>query len=268
MMNRAITDDEFRQFQELIHNIAGISMSPAKKPLVSGRLAKRLAHHGVGSYGEYFKILRREGHLGELQIAVDLLTTNETYFFREPKHFDFLRDQVFPQHRSGRPYRAWSAACSFGQEAYTLAMVMADTLGEMPWEILGSDLSTRVLERARTGHYALEQADKVPRPYLLKYCRKGVGSQDGTFIVDRALRNRMRFDQINLNQALPNVGEFDLILLRNVMIYFNVETKKQVVARLLPHLRPGGYFIISHSESLNGVTDGLRMVSPSIYRKP
>lgn len=268
MMQRTLSDDEFAQFQKLIFDIAGISLSPTKKPLVSGRLAKRLAHHGAASYGDYFRILQRDGHLGELQIAVDLLTTNETYFFREPRHFEFLRSDVLPQHRAGRPYRAWSAACSSGQEPYTLAMILADTLGDMPWEILASDLSTQVLERARTGHYALEQAEKVPRPYLVRYCQKGVGSQDGTFIVDRALRNRIKFDQINLNQTLPAVGEFDLIMLRNVMIYFNVETKKQVVKRLLPQLRSGGYFMVGHSESLNGITEALKIVAPSIYRKP
>ncbi len=268
MLNRAISDQEFRQFQKLIHAIAGISMSPAKKPLVCGRLAKRLAHHGVSSYGEYFDILRREGDKGELQIAVDLLTTNETYFFREPKHFDFLRDEVLPHHRPGRPFRVWSAACSSGQEPYTLAMVLADGLGDAPWEILASDISTRVLERARSGQYALEQAEKVPRHFLTRYCLKGVGPQAGTFIVDRALRSRVRFSQINLNQTLPDVGEFDVIFLRNVMIYFDAETKRQVVGRLVAQLRRGGHLIIGHSESLNGVTDALTVTRPSIYRRP
>lgn len=264
----SINDSEFKQFQGLIYDVAGISMSAAKKPLVGGRLAKRLAHHGVNSYGEYFHILQRDGHLGELQIAVDLLTTNETYFFREPKHFDFLRTDVLPKVHPGRAFRAWSAACSYGQEPYTLAMVLAEGLGDTPWEILASDISARVLERARTGHYAMEQADKVPRPYLTRYCRKGVGSQDGTFIVDRTLRSRIQFSQINLNQALPEMSEFDLILLRNVMIYFNTETKRQVVRRLCSQLRPGGYLLVGHSESLNGVNDELTLIRPSIYRKP
>jgi chemotaxis protein methyltransferase CheR len=206
-MNQAtLSDREFTQFQELIFQQAGISMAPAKKPLVSGRLAKRLKQHGLDSFGDYFKLLMNAAHRAELQIAVDLLTTNETYFFREAKHFEFLRDEVLARHRAGRPFRVWSAACSSGQEPYTLAMVLADTLGEMPWEIVASDISTRVLERARTGQYALEQAEKVPRHFLSRYCLKGVGSQEGTFIVDRALRNRIKFSQINLNQTLPEVG--------------------------------------------------------------
>jgi len=268
MHARNLNDQEFAQFQKLIYDIAGISMSPAKKPLVSGRLAKRLAHHGVQNYGDYFRILQKDGQHGELQIAVDLLTTNETYFFREPKHFDFLRDQLLPQYRPGRPFRVWSAACSSGQEPYTLAMVLADSLGEAPWEIFASDISTRVLDRARTGQYALEQAEKIPKQYLNRYCLKGVGAQDGTFIVNRALRSRIRFGQVNLNQSLPNVGEFDLIFLRNVMIYFNGDTKRQVVDRLCGTLRSNGHLIIGHSESLNGIVHDLPLVQPSIYRKP
>jgi chemotaxis protein methyltransferase CheR len=267
MRAAGISDQEFAQFQRLIYDIAGISMSPAKKPLVGGRLANRLAHHGLGSYGEYFRILQHEGAAGELQIAVDLLTTNETYFFREPKHFDFLRDEVLVHQRPGRPFRAWSAACSSGQEPYTLAMVLADGLGDAPWEIFASDISTRVLQRARSGQYALEQAEKVPRHYLTRYCLKGVGAQSGTFIVERALRSRVKFSQINLNQPLPEVGEFDVIFLRNVMIYFDTETKRQVVQRLAAQLRPGGFLVIGHSESLNGVTGELVVTRPSIYRK-
>jgi chemotaxis protein methyltransferase CheR len=268
MRTVTITDQEFAQFQKLIHGIAGISMTTAKKPLVSGRLAKRLAHHGVGSYADYFRILQDDGSRGELQIAVDLLTTNETFFFREPKHFDFLRDKVLPHHRPGRPFRVWSAACSSGEEPYTLAMVLADGLGGASWEIVGSDISTRVLEKARGGHYSLERTKGISQQHLSRYCLKGVGSQEGTFLIDRHLRQQVQFRQVNLNEPLPQLGEFDVVFLRNVMIYFNMETKVQVVRRILPLLRPGGYFIVSHSESLNGVTDELKIVTPSIYRKP
>ena len=268
MSHAAITEQEFTQFQKLIYDIAGINLSAAKKPLVSGRLAKRLAHHGAGSYGDYFRILQKDAGHGELQIAVDLLTTNETYFFRESKHFDFLRDKILPGHRAGRPFRVWSAACSSGQEPYTIAMVLADVLGEIPWEVMASDLSTRVLERARTGHYALEQAKHVPKHYLGRYCMKGVGAQEGTFLVDRAIRSRIKFDQINLNRSLPQVGEFDVIFLRNVMIYFDTETKQRVVQRLAGQLKSGGYLLIGHSESLNGISEGLTVVMPAIYRKP
>ena len=263
-----ITDNEFKKFQGMIYDIAGISMSPAKKSLVSGRLAKRIKLHELDSYEAYFNFLMSKDAAEERQMAVDLLTTNETYFFREPKHFDFMRDKVLPAHRAGRPFRLWSAASSSGEEPYSLAMLMSDVLGESPWEIVASDLSTRVLERARSGIYQMERTEDIPEHYLKRFCLKGIGSQDGRFMVGRALRNRVQFRQVNLNESLPKMGEFDVIFLRNVMIYFDMETKRQVVARMIPLLAPGGYLIVGHSESLNGVTDALKVVNPSIYRKP
>jgi chemotaxis protein methyltransferase CheR len=146
-------------------------------------------------------------------------------------------------------------------------MVLADVLGEAAWEVLGTDISTRVLERARTGHYPMERASQMPPAYLKKFCLKGQGSEAGTMLIERSLRQRVQFQHLNLNQPLPKVGSFDVIFLRNVMIYFNLETKRQVVARLLAQLRPGGYFLIGHSETLNDINDTLVAVAPSIYRK-
>jgi chemotaxis protein methyltransferase CheR len=231
-------------------------------------LGKRLKHWQCRSFGEYFKQLHGHDGQGELQIAVDLLTTNETYFFREPKHFDFLKDRIVPAHRRGATFRAWSAACSSGEEPYSIAMTLATTLGGSAWEVVASDLSTRVLERARSGHYALERTQHIPPEYLSGYCLKGTGEKAGTFLVERRLRERIRFMQVNLNEPLPKIGEFDVIFLRNVMIYFELETKRQVVKRLLQALRPGGYFLIGHSETLNGVTNELKSITPSIYQKP
>lgn len=263
-----INDKEFSQFQNLIYKIAGISLSPAKKPLVSGRLAKRLREHRLETYGDYFSLLSSGDHPDEIQTAVDLLTTNETYFFRESKHFDFLRQNILAHHKHGSPFRVWSAASSSGQEAYTIAMVLADCLGEQPWEVVASDISTRVLERARTGHYPLEQARHIPKSYLNKYCLKGIGSKEGTFLVDRSLRSRVNFMQVNLNSTLPKLGEFDLVFLRNVMIYFDEETKRQVVRRIMGQLKSGGHLFIGHSESLNGIVDEMKPLMPSVYRKP
>lgn len=267
-MQAVLNEQEFSQFQTMLYDIAGISLSPAKKALVSGRLARRLQHYGLNSYGDYFQLLGRAETKPELQIAIDLLTTNETYFFREAKHFDLLRDTILPQISGQRPVRIWSGACSSGEEVYTIAMVMAEVLGDRAWEIVGSDISTRMLERARAGHYPLERTEDIPAHYLSRYCLKGVGSQAGTFLVERALRQRVQIMQINLNTTLPRLGEFDVIFLRNVMIYFDQKTKQQVVQRMLPLLRSGGYFLVSHSESLNGITNALHLVSPSVYRKP
>jgi chemotaxis protein methyltransferase CheR len=264
----ALKDSEFKQFQDWLYRAAGINLSPAKKALVAGRLSKRLKHHQLNSYGDYFQLIMGHAANGELQIALDLLTTNETYFFREPKHFDFLRHQVLPKAAPGKMFRLWSAASSSGEEPYSLAMTLTDGLGSTPWEIIGSDISSQVLAKARTGHYPIERASNIAQPLLARHCLKGTGSQEGTFLIDRSLRNRVHFMPINLNETLPNIGEFEVIFLRNVMIYFDQETKRKVVARMLPRLKPGGYFIVSHSESLNGITDALKLISPSIYRKP
>lgn len=268
MQPAELSDQEFRQFQTMIYDIAGISMAPGKKPLVSGRLAKRVKYYGLDSFGEYFRVLMHPEHRDELQTAIDLLTTNETYFFREPKHFDFLRQQIPRLRRPGRPFRVWSGASSSGEEPYTIAMVLADALGDDAWEVIGSDISTRVLEKARTGHYPMTRIEGIPHHYLTRFCLKGVREQEGTFLIERSLRRRVSFLQVNLNEPLPALGEFDVIFLRNVMIYFDIETKRRVVERMLPMLRPGGYFLVSHSESLNGITSALDMVTPSIYCKP
>lgn len=264
----ALSDREFGQFRQLIHEIAGIHLSEAKKPLVAGRLNKRLRSFGMACYGDYFKLVAKDA--GELQTCVDLLTTNETYFFREPKHFDFLRELLQKPGAipSGRPLRIWSGACSSGEEPYTLALLLAERLGERPWEILASDISQRILAQARSGVYALEDSQNIPRHLLVKYCLRGVDDNQGRMMIAPSLRQRIRFEQINLNSALPDLGLFDVIFLRNVMIYFDADTKRQVVSRLVKHLRPGGHFFISHSESLNGVNDTLKVVKPSIYRKP
>lgn len=147
-------------------------------------------------------------------------------------------------------------------------MLLENELGEAPWEIVASDISTRVLEKAQRGHYPMERARNISDAYLRAYCLKGIGSQSGTLLVDPQLRRRVSFRQINLNTALPALGDFDVVFLRNVMIYFNQDTKREVVERITQTLKPNGYLIIGHSESLNGVTDVLTVVSPSIYRKP
>jgi chemotaxis protein methyltransferase CheR len=265
----AISEREFAQFQRFILDIAGITMSDAKKALVSGRLGKRLHHFGLDSYGAYFELLAGGRHPDETQVAVDLLTTNETYFFRESRHFELLREAARAHMASGSgPFRVWSAASSSGEEPYSIAMVLADVLGNAPWEVMASDISTRVLQRARIGHYPMERAVHVPEDYLKRFCLKGIREQQGTLLVDRALRQRVQFRHVNLNTQLPSdLGMYDVIFLRNVMIYFNADTKRQVVGRVTSRLKPGGQFFIGHSESLHEISDAVRPVMPSVYQK-
>ncbi len=265
----AITDQEFTLFQRLIYKIAGIDLADSKKVLLVGRLQRRLREHQLTSFSDYYRLVASGQHPHELQTMVDLLTTNETYFFREPRHFDYLRDEILPKRPRGERFRVWSAASSSGEEAYTLAMVLAEAIMGGHWDVFGSDISTQVLEKARNGHYSLERTQGIPPALMRKYCLKGVRSNEGTFMVAPALRERVTFGQINLTRPIGReVGMFNVIFLRNVMIYFDNETKRKVVENLLPHLVTGGHFIVGHSESLNAISDKLVMVQPTIYRKP
>jgi chemotaxis protein methyltransferase CheR len=264
-----ITEREFSLFQRFIFDAAGIFLAPGKKALVSGRLAKRLAHFKLASYGDYFKLVGSGMAPGEAQVVIDLLTTNETYFFREPKHFDLLRTLAQETIAPARPFRVWSAACASGEEAYSIAMVLDDVRGAHGWEVVGTDISARVLVAARSGHYLRERTAHVPPAYLQRYCLRGVDEQEGTVLVERSLRQRVQFHQVNLNgPLLPDFGLFDVIFLRNVLIYFDLPTKARVVARLAAALRPGAYLLTGHAESLHGMHGVLRAQAPSVYRKP
>ncbi|MBY0341331.1 MAG: protein-glutamate O-methyltransferase CheR [Rhodocyclaceae bacterium] len=262
-----ISNAEYAQFQQLIHKIAGISMSDSKRTLLVGRLGRRLRHHKMSSYSDYYKLVTSPAGKQELQQMVDLLTTNETYFFREPRHFEFLTNTILAQHPAGQPFNVWSGASSTGEEIYTLCMVLADKLGPRGnWSVLGSDLSTQVLAVAEKGEYMLERTRGLPQNYLNKYCQLGSGDKQGTFAINADLRSHTKFRQINLNQPIPDIGKFHVIFLRNVMIYFDNPTKRQVVSKLVSKLHPDGYLIIGHSESLNGLTEQLTVVQPTIYR--
>jgi len=242
-------------------------LAPEKQVMVGSRLAKRVMYYGLTTYDQYFNLSNSPEYPNEFQMMVNLLTTNETYFFREPKHFDFLRDEILKPWR-GDNFRIWSAASSTGEEAHSLAMTLAETLGTRKWEIFGSDLSTRVLETASLGIYPMNRLELMDDKLLKKYCLQGVRSQQGFFRVDEKLRSRLSFNQVNLMKPLPpSIGKFDVIFLRNVLIYFDNETKKAVVERLANALKPDGHFIISHSETISRLTDHLVPVKSSIFIK-
>jgi chemotaxis protein methyltransferase CheR len=203
--------------------------------------------------------------VAELQMAIDLITTNETSFFREPHHFDFLQERL----RQLRPlpvsFRVWSAACSSGEEAYSIAMVLATVLASGTWEVVGSDISTRALERARRGEYSMGRSTTIPKVHFHAYCLKGSGPDEGTFLITKELRDKVQFLRVNLCEPLPDLGRFDLVFLRNILIHFEPPRKKAVVEALLERLKPGGLLIVDHTESLHGLTDRFVRVHPSIY---
>ena len=263
-----LSDREFGLFQRLIYKLAGISMAESKKVLMVGRLSRRLRHYGLSRFGDYYRLLASGQHPDEVQLMVDLLTTNETYFFREPQHFDFL-EQVAASSPS-KPFRVWSAACSSGEEPYTIAMVLAETLGMGgAWEIVASDISQTVLDKAQRGLYPLERAKGVPIELLRKYCLKGVGPQEGSLLIGKPLRERVSFLQFNLiSPGDQKIGLFDIIFLRNVMIYFDNDTKAKVVDNIIPHLKRDGHFVIGHSETLNRISEAVVAIRPTIYRLP
>lgn len=164
-------------------------------------------------------------------------------------------------------FRVWSAACSSGEEAYSAAMVLADRLDKVPWEVIGTDLSTRVLKRARKGHYKMERIEGIPKDYLRRFCLKGTGQFEDTLLIDSLIRTRVCFSYANLNRTLPQLGDFDVIFLRNVLIYFNQATKREIVRRVLELFKPDGYLLTGHSDTLKGVQYELEMRAPAIYQK-
>ena len=268
MHSTGLTDQEFKLFQTLIYSLAGISMADSKKQLVAGRLSRRLRHYGLDTFDAYYRLVTRPDQAVERQLMVDLLTTNETYFFREAAHFGVLAELAAS--RRGRSFRVWSGASSTGEEPYTIAMVLAETLGMSGnWKVMASDISLTVLERARAGVYPLDRGRGIPPALLKKYCTQSGQGLDASLEVVPQLRTRVEFRQINLiAPGHAAMGKFDMIFLRNVMIYFDQDTKRKVIGNLLPHLADDGIFIVGHSETLSGITTELTSLRPTLYTRP
>ncbi|MCE3252188.1 MAG: protein-glutamate O-methyltransferase CheR [Cellvibrio sp.] len=257
----------FHKIRDHVYRTAGIVIGADKTAMVTGRLWRRLELLGHRDYETYFAYVCSSAGAQERNTMVDLLTTNETYFFREPAHFHFLRDDIIPQQGANK-MRVWCAASSTGEEPHSIAMVLAETLGKCDWDILATDISSKVLEHARTGVYRAERINHIPADYLKKYCRRGIGDYEGMLAVVPSLRSRISFEQHNLLHARENNAQFDVIFLRNVLIYFDNETKQKVIDNMLQSLRPGGWLILGHCESLQGLDVGVKTIKPSIYRKP
>jgi len=266
--------EEFRAFQDLIHRESGIFLADHKQALLGGRLHSRLRALGLTSYGDYFKAVQKDE--AERIEMLDRISTNETHFFREPHQFEFLKTQVLPRWvedaragRRSRSIRVWSAACSTGEEPYSIAMLLLDQLpASEGWsiEILATDLSTRVLQRAKDAVWRIEKAEEIPTPYLRAFMLEGTGPEKGKMKAGPEIRSLITFSRMNLNsRPYPVPGGFDVIFCRNVLIYFNAATKVNVVEELLAHLAPTGLLLLGHAESLHGLTERARSVGPTIY---
>ena len=267
----AVSDAEFELFQRLILAEAGIWLAPMKKALLVGRLARRLRELGLASYRAYHERVREDP--AEKIRMLDAICTNETHFFREPRHFEFLSTRVFPALREqaeagrrARRIRVWSAACSSGEEPYSIAMALLDAFPS-GWdlEILATDLSTRILERARAAVWPIAKSSEISRPFLDAFMLRGVASQAGLMKAGPEIRALVRFDRVNLNGESWPEGRFDLVFCRNVLIYFERRAKERVVERLLDRLEPGGHLFLGHAESLGGLTTRARPAMPTVY---
>jgi chemotaxis protein methyltransferase CheR len=258
-----LNDKEFELFQKFIFKQIGISLPNSKKFLVKNRLFKRLLEYNLNSYSDYYRLIQINEK--EQTVMLNLITTNETYFFREAKHFEFLQNEIIPKYKN-KKLRIWSAASSVGAEAYTIAMILNESLKS--FEILGSDINSEVIKKANVGLYPLKWMDKIPSKLRQKYCLKGKGKHEGWFLIDRVLLQNMQFNIRNLMHPQNDIGQFDVIFLRNVLIYFDKETKIKIINNILNNLKPGGYFFISFTEHIHDLNiKNLEQVESSIFKK-
>jgi chemotaxis protein methyltransferase CheR len=267
-----LTDKEFAALRELIYAHTGIALAPYKRYLVQARLGRRLRALGLSSFAEYHERLV-SGDGAELTQFINAMTTNKTDFFREAHHFEYLRNTWLPARRAAgaRKLRIWSAACSTGEEPYTIAVTVLDALdGAAGWDvkILASDIDTDVLGRAEAGTYSLDQVAPVPAPLLARYFQRGRGQHEGSVRVSPALRSLVTFRRINfLDDPWPIRATFDAIFCRNVLIYFDRPTQQRLLTRLLGYLAADGVIFLGHSESAFGLVAGLSPVGATVYRR-
>ncbi len=268
----------FAKFQALIYQEAGIWLSTHKQALLTGRLARRLRFLGVSSMQEYYQLVTQTDQLHERAVMIDCITTNETHFFREVRHFDFLSQHVFPSwHQEATAgqrtthIRVWSAGCSSGEEPYSLAMLLLKHFPiEKGWnlEVLATDISTRILEKAREAVYPIEKMKDIPQEYLRAYMLKGRGEHKGIMKVSPELHRVVRFARVNLHADFyPIQGFFDLVFCRNVLIYFDQKSKEKVINGIVRHLSPSGLLFVGHSEHLAGISPSLRTVAPTVHAR-
>lgn len=271
-----LSTEAYRTLAALVYQHSRIQLGPDKQPMLANRLRKRLRALELGCFDEYCALLRSERGPEEVEHLVDLISTNHTKFFREPEHFTYLTNRVLPEvaprlAADGATLRVWSAAASSGEEPYTLAIVLAEFCRLHPtldWQVEATDISHRMLDFARAGIYALDRVPPAFPEILKRYFQKGVGERAGTCRVKPDLRERVRFQRVNLFQAeYPVPRDQHVIFCRNVMIYFDPASRATLVQKLARHLAPGGLLVVGHSESLMGIRHDLEPVRQSVFRK-
>ena len=263
-----LTNAQFVEIGRLVYHVAGICLPPGKEGLVRSRLSHRLRALGLPGFDAYLALLQRDTSGAELVHMVDAICTNKTSFFRENAHFELLQHTILPRLSSRRrSIRIWSAGCSSGQEPYTIAMVIRELLGDdHDARILATDLSTKVLRRAREAVYPHDELRDVP-PVLAQRHFTIADAKARTYRVEDATRSLVRIARLNLMSEWPMHGPFDVIFCRNVMIYFDRATQERLVRRFAALLAPGGWLLVGHSESLTALQHGLRYVQPAVYQR-
>ncbi len=266
-----VTNQQFEKIGQLVQGVTGIQLKSGKEALVSARLARRVRALGLDSIDDYMVYIESGSNQTEITTMIDSLTTNKTSFFRESAHFDYLTRSVLPKLAGQKQgIRLWSAGCSSGEEPYTLAITLSESLSACDLartRILATDISSRVLEKAQRGIYTWEQIRDIPKELITKYFSRIPGSNPPSYRVSDKARALVRFARLNLMERWPMKGPFDAIFCRNVMIYFDKPTTRELVRRFEVLLAPGGHLFVGHSESMTGHSDGLRYVQPAVYAK-
>jgi chemotaxis protein methyltransferase CheR len=269
-----ITEAEFNQLSQLVYQHAGIHLPPQKKELVRSRLTKFLRNRKLANFHEYYQLVLQDTTGLELINLLDAISTNMTAFWREPKHFEFMGQELLPtlkQKCKRTPqWRFWSAGCSSGEEPYTMAMVLLNAISDKDLsgvKIFASDINTQVLNQAQRGIYPVSRVEPLTQEWRRRFFQKGVNQFEGYVRVKPEVKQLVNFFRLNLMEPFPFKENFDVIFCRNVMIYFEKGTQTELVRKFHQFLKPGGYLFIGHSESLCNISHQFAYVKPTIYRK-
>jgi chemotaxis protein methyltransferase CheR len=267
-----LTQADFEKISRLIYEQSGIALHEGKKELVRARLGKRLRQGRFQSFRDYYQFVVRDDSGEELVYLLDSISTNLTSFFREQVHFDYLQNDLLPRWRTARPGRdkrlsIWSAGCSSGEEVYSIAMILLETLENWDIRILASDISTRVLKKAAAGIYKMERIRAIPMAVLKKYFLRGENNWQDHVKIKNFVKALVTFKRVNLMEPFSFPQAFDCIFCRNVMIYFDKKTQEALVNRFYQNLHPEGVLFIGHSESLTGIRHPFRYLRPAVYQR-
>ncbi|MDY0279684.1 MAG: CheR family methyltransferase [Salinivirgaceae bacterium] len=271
--NVQLSDKEFNLLSNYIYSEYGIKMPPAKKVMLQSRLQKRLRHLNIPTFKEYSDYVFSTKGSEEAIHMMDVVSTNKTDFFREPVHFDFMREVILPEAvaNNQRSIKIWSAGCSSGEEAYTIAMTIseyAEMKNNIDFQIIGTDISTVVLKNAIEAIYKEEKTDVIPMTLKRKYFLKSRDPQNKVVRVIPALRSKVKFGRLNfMESSYPMNETFDVVFCRNTLIYFDRETQESVINKLCRHLKPNGYFFLGHSESITNMNVPLNHLKPTIFQR-